>query len=65
MPTMLERMANRIFVLERMTDGRVQITEACDLYFGDRLTLDELRQLGRELIELADNPELMPPDYQS
>lgn len=61
---MLQRLAKRILVIERTGDGFV-LTEACDLYFSDELTADEMRQLGRELIELADNPELMPPDYQN
>lgn len=60
----LQRLSKRILVIEREGDKFV-LTEACDLYFAAELTADELRQLGRELLALADNSELRPPGYQS
>jgi hypothetical protein len=60
----LHRLSKRILVIERRGD-RFGLTEACDLYFEAELTADELRQLAAELTKLADNPELMPPDYQN
>ena len=36
-------------------DGKFIIGERCDEYFRRELTADELRQLGREIIELADS----------
>jgi hypothetical protein len=65
--TMLKRMEdNRIFYVTKRSDysqaehipddhpGQFVIEECCDLYFRDVLTADELRQLGRELIAIAD-----------
>jgi hypothetical protein len=62
--SILQRLAKRILVIHRAGDGFI-MTEACDLYFDAKLTADELRQLARELTELADHPEVMPPDYQN
>lgn len=43
----------RIFDLVKTETG-FEITEACDQYFSVDLTADELKQLGQELIALAD-----------
>lgn len=54
--TMLELMNyenGRIFDLVKTETG-FEITEACDQYFSVDLTADELKQLGQELIALAD-----------
>ncbi len=50
---MLDRMENnRVFCIER--DGELfAISERCDGYFGDMLNPDELRQLGQEIIAIA------------
>lgn len=60
----LYRLANRILIIERKGDKLV-FTEACDLYFEAELSADEVRQLARELTELADNAQLVPPEYRS
>lgn len=42
----------RVFDIEK-TDAGFEIREACDYYFVVTLTADELRQLGQELIDIA------------
>jgi hypothetical protein len=56
MQSQLERLSGsdgRIFYIERTVDG-FEITEACDYHFSVVLTADELRQLGNEIVALAD-----------
>lgn len=43
----------RIFRLEAMPDGRFRIEERCDGYYYAYLTADELRALGQELFDFA------------
>lgn len=51
--TILARLREeRVFYIER--DGDIFVVcEACDDYFGERLTRDELRQLATEIMEIA------------
>lgn len=51
--TVLSRLdEGRVFYIRR--DGEMFVVcEACDDYFGERLTRDELRQLASEIMELA------------
>ncbi len=44
----------RVFDVDAVHDGMFQITEGCDGYFTVFLTEQELRQLGQELIAMAD-----------
>ena len=46
---------NRIFEIERI-DGGFEITEGCDQYFRVRLTPEQLKALGEELMALAHTP---------
>jgi hypothetical protein len=43
----------RVLDIERNPDGTFDVREACDLYFSETLTSDELRQLGEEIIALS------------
>jgi hypothetical protein len=45
---------NRIFTVELTVHGTFLVREACDGYFVEELTADELRALGLELIAAAD-----------
>ena len=54
LPPMLLKMANeRIFSIRKNGD-KFEICENCDECFDAKLTADELRQLGKEIMEMAD-----------
>ena len=48
----------RIFSVEKMVDGKFRLREECDSYFVAILSADELRDLGNELIEIANGSPL-------
>ena len=51
--TLLQRMTDkRIFSIRKVGD-KFEICEDCDEHFDDHLTPDELRQLGKEIMEMA------------
>lgn len=57
--SLLKRMNEaRVFSVEAEFRSEIgwyaDFVEGCDANFGCRLTFDEMRQLGREIIELAD-----------
>lgn len=57
--SMLDRMEKkRVFsVSKNRNTNSFSILEECDMYYEDELTPDELRQLGQELIALADEAQ--------
>jgi len=51
--TLLEALADQRVMTIEVKDGGFEVGEACDNYFSVRLTPDQLRALGEELIALA------------
>ncbi|PZA12448.1 hypothetical protein DNX69_10755 [Rhodopseudomonas palustris] len=53
-PTMLERMRDsRVFEITANGDGTFDVTDLSDGAMSDRLTAEELRRLGEEIIDVA------------
>lgn len=50
----LDENHGRVFSVSKREDGTFEVREECDGYYIEVLTADELRQLGREIIALAD-----------
>lgn len=48
---------NQIVAVSKEPDGKFLVSEKCDDYFSCRLTAEQLRALGHELIALADENE--------
>lgn len=44
---------NRVFYIDQISDDRFVIVEACDEYFSEQLSRDELKALGQEIIDAA------------
>jgi hypothetical protein len=51
--TLLEALADQRAMTIEAKDGGFEVGDACDNYFSVRLTPDQLRALGEELIALA------------
>ena len=55
-PTVSEGLAdNRVVKVSRLEDGRFEVREMCDEWASARLTPEQLRAWGQELIDLANN----------
>ena len=53
-PTVSEGLAdNRVVKVSRMEDGHFEVREMCDEWAAARLTPEQLRAWGQELIDLA------------
>lgn len=50
----LDENHGRVFSVSKLADNTFAVREECDAYYSEVLSADELRQLGRELIALAD-----------
>lgn len=58
MMTMLDLMDEKqIFFIRKEPDGTFIIEERCDTFYNARLSKDELRQLGQEIIALAESAD--------
>jgi hypothetical protein len=54
MTSLLKRMdEGRIFDIQKEKDGTFTVGELCDSFFCETLTVNELRELGQEIINLA------------
>lgn len=62
--TLLEALEDQRVMTVEAKDGGFEIGEACDNYFSVRVTPEQLRALGEELIALAHTPNdaLCRPD---
>jgi len=47
--------SGRIFEITKNDDGTFAIYECCDHYFSEKFTADELRELGQEIIDIANS----------
>jgi hypothetical protein len=55
--TLLEALADQRVMTIEAKEGGFEIREKCDNYFSVRLTPDQLRELGEELIAIAHTPQ--------
>ena len=65
-PTISKALAeNRVVKITPTEDGKFEVLEMCDEYFGATLTAEQLAEWGRELIALSSaNAEHMDPPKQ-